>query len=276
MKKLSLLFAAIVCVISVNAKTIYCKMEHSWWTQASAAIAIHAWNSDGDKNVDAGELMTLVPGETCIWQFELDDKYTSCLFKRVNSSGTEYWGSLTEDQTIPDDKNLFTITSADAKWDGAKCVGTWSQYTPPVLDEHVENYYLQGYINGKDYENSEEYQFVDGKLELTLTAESYVFVQDNRKVNYKTEGWVGKELTSITLYQNLANGDKWFVPAGVITFTLVENEDGSITLSFVDNSTTSALENVEVKTSTRKIIENGQIYILRDGVRYNVLGAQVK
>ena len=44
-----------------------------------------------------------------------------------------------------------------------------------------------------------------------------------------------------------------------------------------DGTTKSAVENVEaVKVSAEKVIENGQIFILKNGVKYNALGAQVK
>ena len=43
----------------------------------------------------------------------------------------------------------------------------------------------------------------------------------------------------------------------------------------VDASTT-AVENVEVKQQGAKFIENGQMYIMHNGVKYNALGAQVK
>ena len=41
-------------------------------------------------------------------------------------------------------------------------------------------------------------------------------------------------------------------------------------------SETTDVENVVVPNTTKKVIENGQIYIIRDGVRYNALGAVVK
>lgn len=39
------------------------------------------------------------------------------------------------------------------------------------------------------------------------------------------------------------------------------------------DGTGSALTNTQVTAKATKIIENGQVYILRDGVRYNLLGA---
>lgn len=52
-------------------------------------------------------------------------------------------------------------------------------------------------------------------------------------------------------------------------------------VSYSDYSTTcscssSGVENVAVQTKTRKVIENGQVLILRDGVRYNLLGQPVR
>ncbi len=42
------------------------------------------------------------------------------------------------------------------------------------------------------------------------------------------------------------------------------------------NSGTTALENATVAGQATKIMENGQIFIIRDGVRYNILGTVVK
>lgn len=40
--------------------------------------------------------------------------------------------------------------------------------------------------------------------------------------------------------------------------------------------TADAVENTAVKAATIKLIEDGQLYLIKDGVRYNVLGAAVK
>ena len=45
----------------------------------------------------------------------------------------------------------------------------------------------------------------------------------------------------------------------------------------IDPSIETAVEDVEaVKVTVEKVIENGQIFILKNGVKYNALGAQVK
>ena len=45
----------------------------------------------------------------------------------------------------------------------------------------------------------------------------------------------------------------------------------------IDPTIISAVEDIEaVKVGAEKVIENGQIFILKNGVKYNALGAQVK
>ncbi len=101
-------------------------------------------------------------------------------------------------------------------------------------------YYLFGSINGanyaceEDYENMGEYKFVDGKLTATFTADSYVAIKEENNANwYMAESYI--DTTSGTFY-NTSTGasEKMYVPANMdITFTLTENEDGSLTLSYV-------------------------------------------
>ena len=112
------------------------------------------------------------------------------------------------------------------------------------------DYYLFGYINGanygceEDYTNLGEYLFENGTLTATFAADSYVGVKEvNPSAEvvawYMTAGWQG-EVTSVTLFDSttLSVPDKLFVPAGVtLTFTLVKNENGTLTLSYVAEET---------------------------------------
>ena len=115
------------------------------------------------------------------------------------------------------------------------CGGADPDYVKPVVD-----YYLVGCINGADYgcegdwENLGEYKFVDGSLTATFDADSYVFLKTGDNANwYMAESYVTG--TSGTFY-NTSTGttEKMLVPGGrEIVFTLVENQDGSLTLSYV-------------------------------------------
>ena len=103
------------------------------------------------------------------------------------------------------------------------------------------SYYLIGYIDGADYgdgadyANMGDYHFVNGQVTATFTQDSYVCVKDTNMVWYMTQGFLGTDVTSATLYNTSITGtqsDKLYVPAGTHTFTLSENGDGTLTLSY--------------------------------------------
>ena len=104
------------------------------------------------------------------------------------------------------------------------------------------DYYLFGYINGanyaceEDYANLGNYKFVDGKLTVTFTSDSYVAVKNGNNLNwYMTNGWLGTSATTATLYSTdvLTTADKLYIPGGKqITFTLKVNSNDTLTLSY--------------------------------------------
>ena len=107
----------------------------------------------------------------------------------------------------------------------------------------ADQYYLFGYINGEDYASEAngdvigKYLFVDGQLTVLFETDSYVGVKTGDNKNwYMTNGWLGN-VTSATLYHTTklgTNANKLMIPGGVeVTFTLTENEDGTLTLSYV-------------------------------------------
>ncbi len=132
MKKFLLsLVTLFLCLSTLSAKTIYCKMEHGWWYSDGAAVAVYTF--DGANPVGAawpGTRMTQV--ETNIWKAEIADNAPSCIFVRVNGAGDiTDWGAKTANLTVPTDgKNLFTITSIEPVWGDPGCTGEWSIYTP--------------------------------------------------------------------------------------------------------------------------------------------------
>ena len=61
------------------------------------------------------------------------------------------------------------------------------------------------------------------------------------------------------------------------TLYIYANNNGYAAYTLTIDPTKSAVEDVEtVKVGAEKVIENGQIFILKNGVKYNALGAQVK
>jgi len=105
----------------------------------------------------------------------------------------------------------------------------------------ADDYYLVGYINGanhgceEDHANLGDYKFTDGKLTATFTQDSYVFLKtgDNSK-------WLLADsyCTDTTCTFAEEKGEKMFVPGGVgLIFTLIENADGSVTVSYITTKT---------------------------------------
>jgi hypothetical protein len=76
---------------------------------------------------------------------------------------------------------------------------------------------------------------VDGKVTVTFYKDSYVAVKAGNNADwYMTDGWQGA-VNSTTLYHTSLldeEANKLMVPCGIATFTLVENEDGTLTLSY--------------------------------------------
>jgi hypothetical protein len=82
-----------------------------------------------------------------------------------------------------------------------------------------------------------DYEFVNGMLKTCFDQDSYVAVKrQNNTAWYMTDGWLGTDVTSATLYDTAITGNnsnKLYVPGGVeVTFTLKENSDGSLQLSY--------------------------------------------
>ena len=61
------------------------------------------------------------------------------------------------------------------------------------------------------------------------------------------------------------------------TIYLYAQNNGYAVYEFTVTGVGSAVEDVEsVKVETKKVVENGQVYIIKNGVKFNVLGAEVK
>ena len=211
------------------------------WKVDNARFAIYYFNSSGATLwVD----MTDSDGDG-VYESTVPGGFTTMIFCRMSPSATaNNWNNKwnqTADLPIPTDgTNCYTVKAGT--WD--KGGGTWSTVT---TDEGGEDsgsgettpaeYCLVGFINGADDGNGDDYastnhKFVNGSLTMTFTETSYVFVKTTDNANwYMTQTFT--QGTTATLY-NTSTGamEKMQVPAGEVTFTLVENSAGTLTLSY--------------------------------------------
>ena len=126
-KSIFLFFAAILCAIGASAKTIYLNAGGSGlWDQAGALFVAEISGSKYS--------MTKVTGS--YYETDVPDAATTVKFLRNDPTTGNTWNN-TENLTIPDGKNCYTITG----WS----YGDWSTYTYDPLATDV---FLAGQMNG--------------------------------------------------------------------------------------------------------------------------------
>ncbi len=120
-------------------------------------------------------------------------------------------------------------------------------------------------------------QFLDN---LPGMASPYLFRFDQNGVmmggDIQMAGWDAATRTATHTLTGLANGEqlvflvKVALEAGKVLFT----ERVSYTVG--ENCETTDIDNVATNTAAKKLIENGQMIIISNGIRYNALGMQIK
>ena len=120
-------------------------------------------------------------------------------------------------------------------------------------------------------------QFLDN---LPGMASPYLFRFDQNGVmmggDIQMAGWDATTRTATHTLTGLVNGEqlvflvKVALEAGKVLFT----ERVSYTVG--ENCETTDIDNVATNTAAKKLIENGQMIIISNGIRYNALGMQIK
>ncbi|MBQ2745020.1 MAG: LPXTG cell wall anchor domain-containing protein, partial [Lachnospiraceae bacterium] len=174
-------------------------------------------------------------------------------------------GSKTDD--VASYWNKWELTEKPAECDvvnlGGSDSSVWISSSDMEADTDAK-YYLVGFFDGVDYEGR-DYEFdASGKLTVHFALDSYVYVISSTNKSYWTNGWLGEDLYSATLYKatSLAKADKLYVPSGNIEFKLTVNNDGTVTLAYealpvqledgeievIDSSYLTTQETVDVST----------------------------
>jgi hypothetical protein len=293
MKKIYAVLAALICACALNAKTIYLNTGGSDLWEKDGANHFAVWHWQGDGNGEWTGWMTLVEGN--VWQVEISDSSDKVIFCRFNNTAAApSWGDDMWNQTndlTPGTNNLFTITG----WGNQKSEGTWSVYgsNPGGGDnpgggsvEGNPRYYYKGWVDGADVEPSEATIFDHGVAEIEFATQAALFVlyqvDGFPGVQYMTSAWVdGPRHATLS-----ATGgyEKWNCPLGTTTLYLYDNEDGTLEISadvipgkkLADpQPDTQDVEKTEVAEKTRKVMENGQLIIIRGEKRFDATGRQL-
>lgn len=292
MKKIFTLFAAILCGLAMNAKTIYLNTGGSdlWETDGANHFAVWHWQGSGDGQWSSW--MTHVTGN--VWSAEIADASDQVVFCRFNNAASApAWGSdmwnQTEDLT-PGTNDLFTITG----WGSGKSTGSWSVYDPnanpgggdtPDPEKPNAYWYYKGYIDGANLENEQGgYNiFKCGTASLDVEEDAYIFLI------YQVTGVQGEQYMTATYVDGpdhatmLKTGnEKFHLGAGSYTLYLYDNGDGSVELSTAPmagktliSDCEQAIENTPVSKKAYKTIINGQLVIIRGEKMFDATGRQL-
>lgn len=272
--------ANIVEPAPAEPKTLYLKISDDWKYPSKYAI----YYFDDNSNTGWSDFMALAAGEEDIYTATIPAEYADdkIIFVRFNSTkeSTGNWDekwSQTINLEIPEGKDMFTITSGGT---GDQCDGKWSKYGyVPVLEN---GYYLVGNfadVPAWGYEdltaakkfvvnpdNAEEYQLEN----VTLAAE------DSIKVVYvendEIQWYAPKEANYAVDANHAGVKTVYFRPSGN------GGEDWWYGCIYVpaNSEDPTAIENTNAAIKTVKMIENGQMIIIKNGVKYNAQGAIVK
>ena len=301
MKKIFMLFAAVVCGLAVNAKTIYLNTGGSaLWGKDNPDFWVHAWGGQ----VEYQDLkMSQVNGD--VYSVDINDDNTTILFVRM-AQGSEAidWDNKwnqTGNLDIPSDKNLFTMTS----WDN----GEWSVYGdepgpgPQPQPSDAYDYYLMGNIDGTGAGDittpTDNELFECGKLTYSFPGNEldggrgYFFVMRCDAGSKVGTGYMGtadmRDVTNATLLSQATHqglfGKMAIVGPEVTFYLYYGNSDDELILSteelegktLVGNCSgtdpgTEAVENTVVKTPASKAIIDGRLVIIRGEQMFDATG----
>ena len=237
-------------------------------------VKVYAWDDKGQENapwpgVDMTMVRALVNGHA-VYECSIDAKFTHVVFNNGQ-----------EGENLRKTDNLDVNTENPYYYDG-----TWyaAQDEIPELELHV---YLQG-----SWDNwAELHEFtlnmetftatLDLQLEAETTYEFQIVVKFGEEIRFYNTGTMTRDnCTGWNFDVAVSYGQNAKIAAdmnGTYTFNITGNmatSEVSLSVTYPDNQG-SALEETTVSSELRKVMENGVLYIIRDGKMYNAQGAVV-
>ena len=301
MKKLFSFVCALVCAMSLNARDLYLVIGHSDWQKNNERFAVYAFDS-GEKWYD----MTAVDGASNTYKATIDDKYPKVIFCRMNGTSTENnWDNKwdqTIDLTLPTNENCYTVnqTATDNKYSGSWSVyGEGGEGEGGNTDPSVTEYWYF------DENNTKWEGTIDDKWKMTVSGDiAYVKVPAGKANKFKifpcnpkvdpkvlanddniAEGALAGDIAlskDTEQWKNIligATSAEYFVVL-YLPNTATNNSAKYLVAAMTQlpnsGSDPTALTNTEVENAVVKVIRNGQVLIVREGVTYNMMGQTIQ
>ncbi|MBQ7631134.1 MAG: DUF4957 domain-containing protein [Paludibacteraceae bacterium] len=244
-----------------NLRALYLKPNADWKSDG-ARFALYATSSD----VDGKQWydMTEVDGADGFFEVAIPASKETVIFCRMNGATTEnIWDNKwnqTADLTIEDGKDLYTITG----WS----TGAWCKYGATALVGPFNEWNTIADIFEPDL--SGETASITKTLEANTDYEFKVLINGDYRSNGHAyhKGYTGA--SDIT-----GDGDNMKLTTDIagsytITWSFATN---AISITF---PTATAIDETNASLKAQKFIENGQLILIKNGVRYNAQGLLVK
>lgn len=166
----------------------------------------------------------------------------------------------------------FEPTSWGTTWEAIEVQGTSMLYTESMGWDCVTNWGAEEY-NFSDYTHFCIDMYVEEAGEITLTFESNQNLDP--KVGYQVNlaaGWNKFDLVLKECYPGVT-----FQHIKYLVVEAFSHEGTEFTMAnaYFYKEGETALENTTATVKAQKVIENGQIVIIKNGVRYNAVGAML-
>lgn len=255
-----------------GTRTIY--LDANIWNVDGAVFAAHVWNI-GDEDA-ADYTFTLVEGS--VYKAEIRDDATAIIFLRQDPATvdpTNVWASeWNRAQTaIPADMDMFTITS----WgDENGSTGIWSKYGT-VVEYDIFHIYVNNKTGWAEFDLYAwgTYEAFGGWPGVTTPAAETI---DGVLYNvYDFQVAKGGEIELHLIFHNNVGEGQEGDKRHLFDITEARNYYLLATADVISEGKETALDNLEMSTlKDGKIVREGQLYIIKSGRLYNVLGMQVQ
>jgi len=282
MKKVFLFVAVTAMSITASAMDLWTGSKHVSW-------------SDGGLQIAAAQFAAATPGQKIVLTYAdatdgLELKVMNANFDHLAGSREAAWinGNGTFEQFLTqaavDSLKRYGLELIGANFTATKVelldgktlkegITVWTGYFWADSWSTLELYY-NGYA-GVDFSNVNSIRFYS-------EAESGEYVLNFLKGWGEGEKFADQtNMTDGDGYKELALTDELrtaVAEAGhwMIQFNKEELSAFNVTdIVLVPTDSTTAISNIAIEAKTVKMIENGQVLILKNGIRYNVLGAQL-
>ena len=274
MKKISLIALFAALVMNVQADDLWTGSKHVCW-------------ADGGIQIPAASFAEAQPGQKIIVYFaEASDGIE---FKVMNEHFDHLAGSR-EAAWISGDgafEQFLTSSAVDSlKLYGLEIIGANFNCTQVALESGKEALkegftVWTGFFWADSWTTLELYNNGYAGVDFSNATALRIYSEANRsdfviniKENYQTamtagEGYMELPLTA-ELRNRLANAGHW-----MIQFNKEAGEAFNVTDIVLVGDFPSAISNTAAESKAVKSIENGQLVIIKNGVKYNALGAQL-